>query len=779
MTDTTAAERMRRYRTRKKAAADAEAAKPLMFERADWQLFLDPATLPQKAGCSPTEIGAAALKELVDNALDSGASVTMLDADGAIWITDDGPGIDPDQVAALFAVNRPMLSSKLKRRPLRGMLGNGLRVVMGAVAAYDGKIAVSSRGRRQELTVDKITGKTIVLNSMSADVVKGTRIEISFHPGLIDEKAQTRARLAIHMAREGRIYRGPSRPSWYSANDLRNLMLTVTPPATTVGRFLSDVFAVNLDDRRIARELSDEDVRTLHAELLAQPVDPVDLGAIGPIFEGGYHYAIASGEAEIDGAAIPHTIETWVSCSAGERGDELDMQSATIVNGTLSFALIRASAGDGGIYIKDCGLDIFVRGPKRAQYTIFLSIITPYLKLINDGKTPYLASFETTIKKAIKEAALKSYRTVEKPPGALGIKEAAYQVMGDAYLKASDDGKLPAKARQIMYAARGDILRLAKVEKLNDQSFTQNYLPDFIAEHPEIAAGWDVVYDARGHFVEPHTGRNVPLGTISVREYLGDRPRLGPAAEMITDSLYPTSGPKNRYRNVLFVEKEGFDDLWRKVGLAERYDLAIMSTKGMSTTAARMLLDRIAPEVDRIFVLHDFDISGFSIFGTLGTDSRRYTFENYVPVIDIGLRLDVAREMGLESEPVEKVNIDARAETLRCHGATEEEIAFLATRRVELNAMTSRQLVDLVESEMEAHGVAKVIPDDVVLAAHARRIIEQEMQRKAFAEVQARVAVATAQQPLPIDLAAQVRAVLESSPELSWDQAVARIIAPC
>ena len=29
-----------------------------------------------------------------------------------------------------------------------------------------------------------------------------------------------------------------------------------------------------------------------------------------------------------------------------------------------------------------------------------------------------------------------------------------------------------------------------------------------------------------------------------------------------------------------------------------------------------MLLDRLAPQIDSVFVLHDFDVSGFSIFGT-------------------------------------------------------------------------------------------------------------------------------------------------------------------
>lgn len=50
-TDRTAAERKRRQRERERATTTARA--PLLFERADWQLFLRRETLPQKAGCGP------------------------------------------------------------------------------------------------------------------------------------------------------------------------------------------------------------------------------------------------------------------------------------------------------------------------------------------------------------------------------------------------------------------------------------------------------------------------------------------------------------------------------------------------------------------------------------------------------------------------------------------------------------------------------------------------------------------------------------------------------
>ena len=59
--------------------------------------------------------------------------------------------------------------------------------------------------------------------------------------------------------------------------------------------------------------------------------------------------------------------------------------------------------------------------------------------------------------------------------------------------------------------------------------FSQTLLPDYIEEH---GVDWDVVYDARGHFEEPHTNRRIGCGTIEVRNYLNaaKEPDILPAA---------------------------------------------------------------------------------------------------------------------------------------------------------------------------------------------------------------------------------------------------------
>ena len=124
------------------------------FERADWTLFRTVDGLQQKAGVAKTLLRRLVLKELADNGLDAGAKVKVGELPGGgYFVDDDGPGIDgtPEDIARLFSIARPMVSTKLLRLPTRGALGNGLRVVAGAVLASQGSLTVTTRGKRIEL----------------------------------------------------------------------------------------------------------------------------------------------------------------------------------------------------------------------------------------------------------------------------------------------------------------------------------------------------------------------------------------------------------------------------------------------------------------------------------------------------------------------------------------------------------------------------------------------------------------------------------------------------
>jgi hypothetical protein len=367
-------------------------------------------------------------------------------------------------------------------------------------------------------------------------------------------------------------------------------------------------------------------------------------------------------------------------------------------------------------------------------------------------------------------------------PSRITTKEAAYRIMAEAYDKASAGGTLPVKARQVMYVARPQILELTGKTELNDAYFTQVLLPDYIREN-ELEDAWDVHFDARGNLVEPHTGRAVPLGTAEVRAYLLGQNRHpdGPADGIARLSrAYPTQGPTARFGAILFIEKEGFQPLFKAVRLAEKYDLAVMYSKGMSTTAARTLAEELCAQGQNVplLTLHDLDQAGFSITATLQRNTRRFAFESDLEIHDLGLRLADVRGWHLESEIVRiRGDPDAVAWQLRQDGATDKEVEFLLSgRRVELNAFTSADLVRWIEAKLQEHGVKKVIPEDAILAEGYRWSLQRKILNDQLDDLAEHVAEQAAQTPVPKGLRRRVGKILRDHPEMPWDDAVSQIV---
>jgi hypothetical protein len=199
-----------------------------------------------------------------------------------------------------------------------------------------------------------------------------------------------------------------------------------------------------------------------------------------------------------------------------------------------------------------------------------------------------------------------------------------------------------------------------------------------------------------------------------------------------------------------------------------------MSTKGVSTTAARKLVETLCcgEHAIPLLILHDFDKAGFTIASTLKRDTRRYSFAQDVNMIDLGLWLDDVSDLDLESCAEEVHDTGSRVsreENLRLNGATEEEIEFLLDRRVELNALTSDQLVHLIETKLVENGIRKIIPEKDLLA----RAYEAAARTRQVQEIVDRVLRDTAMTvTVPDDLHVQVEAFLHEHPEMRWDEAV-------
>jgi hypothetical protein len=335
-------------------------------------------------------------------------------------------------------------------------------------------------------------------------------------------------------------------------------------------------------------------------------------------------------------------------------------------------------------------------------------------------------------------------------------------------MAASGNDSLPALARQIFYQARPKIMALTEDKELAYGYFSQTLLPDYVEEH---GVDWNVVYDARGHFEEPHTNRRIGCGTIEVGNYLDAMREPSVVAADFSDASVDVIGPTGGISGVLFCEKEGFNPLFKAVNLANRYDLMIVSTKGVSVTAARQLIDNVCGDNGPpLFVLHDFDVAGFMIFGTLQRDTRRYQFSNTIEVIDLGLRLaDIA---GLEREPAAATRTTKSIlhEQLAQNGATDAEIGILVDERVELNAMTSDALIEMIERKLQEYGLEKVIPDDDLLDKAYQEFHRSNELSEKFEEMEEEFKESKI--TAPADLRTQVAAILEKHPDLRWDDAI-------
>jgi DNA topoisomerase VI subunit B len=553
--------------------------------------------------------------------------------------------------------------------------------------------------------------------------------------------------------------------------------------------------------------------RVLDAMLQASaPVKPELLGVLGEHhfrsklrrWEGdsSFRYKCVKG---IDSAGLPYIVEcAFAMTEEGSllQGTHIGLNWAVPLNdpiqGANRFELSDGSAVHGlEALLAERWID-----PELDDVCIALHIVSPRFNFQDRGKGSVSLPFAAEVGKAvidttkewaaIKKSEERDWRQAERRREELScgrtrritVKEAAEIAIPKGYAKAR--GSFPsARARQVMYACRPEIEEMTG-KPLNDVYFTQTLLPDYLKAHPEETADWDIVYDARGHLLEPHTEYEFGIGTLGVREYmasLNDRPADQRLEAPELSRSFPTMGPSARFGAILYIEKEGFLELLRQARFGERYDMAICSSKGMGSTSLRTLLENLSQKV-MVGCLHDFDKSGFSIVGTLTQDTRRYTYTTVPQIIDLGLRLTDVQRYKLQSESVEHKSDPT--ENLRRNGAMQEEIEFLRGehlgggkykgKRVELNAFTNDQFVEWLNEKLIDHNVQKVIPNDATLKQAFRRAIARDQYETVVSEALGDVEAYAEEFEIPTDLKERVAAKLKRDPATPWDDAIDAIV---
>jgi hypothetical protein len=264
--------------------------------------------------------------------------------------------------------------------------------------------------------------------------------------------------------------------------------------------------------------------------------------------------------------------------------------------------------------------------------------------------------------------------------------------------------------------------------------------------------------EPRGSITHPHSGETITLGTLMVETY--ERPAWS-------------------FNKLLYIEKEGAQEALKQDGWLERHDCAVMSSKGFSTRAARDLIDKLVEhdEPIKVFCAHDADASGTMIYQTL-QEATRAREARKIEIINIGLEPWEAAEMGLEVETFDKTdNRKPVADYVALHDGDDVDWDdWLQTHRVELNAMTTPQLIDWLDEKMETYGDGKLIPPQEVLLDELMTVTEKRLRAEITASILSevglddRVAAAMAALSLPDgdDLRRGVAEMFEDNPETDW-----------
>jgi hypothetical protein len=241
-------------------------------------------------------------------------------------------------------------------------------------------------------------------------------------------------------------------------------------------------------------------------------------------------------------------------------------------------------------------------------------------------------------------------------------------------------------------------------KQLNYSYFSQGLLTEYQEQNGLIPGLWR---DPRGHLHEPHTRASVGLGTREVAAY---------------------EFPEYVFDKILYVEKEGEWPKLQAARLAERYDMAIASAKGYPVEAVRELFAQAEGGDYQLFVFHDADIDGYNIARVMREATRRMPHHR-VNVVDIGLTVEDALEMGLDSEPFSRGKRIPYTLRRRLSDVAEEYFVY-REERFELNAiLPDTRRIEYIERKLEENGVrGKVIPPDDALKERRERMYQEKVE---------------------------------------------------
>lgn len=256
------------------------------------------------------------------------------------------------------------------------------------------------------------------------------------------------------------------------------------------------------------------------------------------------------------------------------------------------------------------------------NFSFVFHIISPYLKYTDAGKTRIdVNSFWNEFLEKLNKAIMKENRKFSSGNKRVSNRSVMRNFVTEAFNMASDNGKYAITARQIWYKMR----EISGIQEKKDTyaDFTQNILTEWIDDNPEYED--KINFSDRGNFYVE--GSQNGLGTANVRNFINT---IGTARNIfrcyggISSNIHiePDFDLRYKYDKVLYIEKTGFDAIFKAEKIGEKYNMIIVSGQGFSTRAAKTLLYQFQIMGMKLYCLHDLDISGIYILDSFATPNK-------------------------------------------------------------------------------------------------------------------------------------------------------------
>lgn len=333
------------------------------------------------------------------------------------------------------------------------------------------------------------------------------------------------------------------------------------------------------------------------------------------------------------------------------------------------------------------------------DYKFTFHFISPYFVFKDAGKTEIdISSIIIDLAKALKKALVKEKKrydsNIKKP---VQNTDLLRPYMDEAFNLASTNGKYDITARQMWYKIR----ELSSAPDEAYTAFTQTVLTEWINSHPEYED--KINFANRGVF---YIGdRQDGLGTANVRKFVNNIDKASNTFNCyggVSDNIYidDNFNVEYKYDKALYIEKTGFDDIFKAEKIGEKYHMIIISGQGFATRAAKTILDALQGKGMKLYCMHDLDISGVNILKSFQTVNDK--FGHSIDIEDLGITIEDVGRYNIQPEYVEK----GRSDRDKLLSMPDEYKIFFDGgthySRVELNAFSTQEILEIMDRKLSS-----------------------------------------------------------------------------